>query len=235
MASSQIRFQLKEVVVNGCINLKPNQRIPDSVDGYKPTLVGNTLLLKSTKKSDSSESVSRMFSANLEPVDATKIGLSSLASVRVKSKEGNRFLVIKRSMNLSTFPGKLSSPGGYVDPGDNDLTTTALRELKEETGEKWLDNVDIVSTHSCAILDSVPKPNIHNISIIIHIDAMIKDGFSFDDLKSSLVIQENEVEFADFWTLDRIQSNLKDFTPGYAKFFGVLEETSVGNLMWSDK
>lgn len=43
-------------------------------------------------------------------------------------------LLTKRASHLTHHPGQISFPGGKVEPYDNDITATALRETQEEIG-----------------------------------------------------------------------------------------------------
>jgi 8-oxo-dGTP pyrophosphatase MutT (NUDIX family) len=43
-------------------------------------------------------------------------------------------LLTERAKELRRHPGEVSFPGGLIEPGDEDLTATALREAEEEVG-----------------------------------------------------------------------------------------------------
>jgi 8-oxo-dGTP pyrophosphatase MutT (NUDIX family) len=51
------------------------------------------------------------------------------------SKHGEHHLLLnKRTNNVDVNKGEICFPGGGIDPGDNDLVATALRETYEEMG-----------------------------------------------------------------------------------------------------
>src|SRR6056297_1029125 len=52
----------------------------------------------------------------------------------VDRDDGHAILFTKRSEHLGEHPGQMSFPGGGVEPEDNDLRETALREANEEIG-----------------------------------------------------------------------------------------------------
>jgi 8-oxo-dGTP pyrophosphatase MutT (NUDIX family) len=49
-------------------------------------------------------------------------------------KDGLHILFTERSAKLRAHAGQISFPGGKVDPGDNTMRETALREANEEVG-----------------------------------------------------------------------------------------------------
>jgi 8-oxo-dGTP pyrophosphatase MutT (NUDIX family) len=47
---------------------------------------------------------------------------------------GIELLFTMRTQSVETHKGQISFPGGMADPGDKDITATALREMEEEIG-----------------------------------------------------------------------------------------------------
>jgi len=64
----------------------------------------------------------------------------------IKNNQGNKFLIIKRSLNEIAFPGKWSFPGGKLERGEN-IMETLKREVKEEAG------LDIEENHKVFLKD----------------------------------------------------------------------------------
>lgn len=107
--------------------------------------------------------------------------------------------------------GKWSLPGGLVDWGDN-LTTTAIRELKEETGLELVHIRRLVGVYSNVDRD----PRMHSIAILVEAE-----------VQGELQVQDtSEITAVDYFTPETIpienlshdhQQQLQDYFQGLTK------------------
>ena len=89
-------------------------------------------------------------------------------------------LLTQRSADLKTHAGQISFPGGRVEPGDSDITATALRETEEEVG--------IVQGGISVIGYLQPMPTITGYAVT-PVVGLIDTGYE-------LSVDTSEVEFA---------------------------------------
>jgi 8-oxo-dGTP pyrophosphatase MutT (NUDIX family) len=78
-------------------------------------------------------------------------------------------LLTQRTVHLSNHSGQIAFPGGKQDPGDRDLTMTALREAQEEIGLAP-DFVDVLGT--------LPIYRTGSAFIVTPVVALLRSGFS---------------------------------------------------------
>lgn len=80
---------------------------------------------------------SRQATARLAAVSAQRGSQATPAAVLIplsQHKTGLHVLLTQRTAHLHDHPGQISFPGGRVDPEDESLIATALREAHEEIG-----------------------------------------------------------------------------------------------------
>lgn len=170
------------------------------------------------------------FPAHQEPSPSTpNFGLSILALVIIHSPPNPPVIpVIKRSSTLSTFPGALAIPGGYLTPKDSSLRGAAFRKLTDEIGDSWFGR--LLSGQVVALLDSIPTPSRHNMTLIHSIHATPKEGDTLEDVLARTVALSGEVESVLFLTLAQIRERIHEFTPGLQKFFSAVDISPEGHV-----
>lgn len=170
------------------------------------------------------------FPAHQQPSpSASKFGLSVLALAMILSPPNPPIIpVIKRSSTLSTFPGALAIPGGYFDPKDSSLENAAIREFIEEIGTSWF--YSLTSGDMIALLDSVPTPSRHNMTLIHSVHIALRDGDTPEDALARTVPHSQEVESVLFLTPAQIRERIHEFTPGLQKFFSAVDISPRGHI-----
>lgn len=125
-----------------------------------------------------------------------------------------------RPDDMPTHPGQISFPGGRHDPGDNDLTATALREINEELGVAVQD-IEVIGK-----IDDVPTPVGFVITPVV--------GW----LRNPAVVTVDEREVAEYFEVDiKELSNPDNFKHrGQRQIAGVSypvpEFHVAGKLIW---
>jgi ADP-ribose pyrophosphatase YjhB (NUDIX family) len=171
----------------------------------------------------------RLFPAHQEPTEATMFGFSVLAFAAIfrSNNEEPLFVVIKRGAHLRTFPGKLAFPGGYMDSFGGQPYATAIRELREETGD-WAPYWTYKDT--VALLDSVPTPKHHNITAIVLLHTSM--DLSKEDIILKMIPQKSEIADVYLMTFSEMQERVDEFTPGIQKMLNIIQIDSKGNISW---
>ncbi len=98
----------------------------------------------------------------------------------VDRPEGQTVLLTKRTEHLPKHAGQVAFPGGRVEPQDEDIVDTALRETEEEIG------LGRSFIEVCGFLDRYHTGTGFDVVPVV---GLVKPGFS-------LVLQETEVESA---------------------------------------
>lgn len=90
--------------------------------------------------------------------------------VAVVMRDEPMVLLTQRTAHLSSHSGQIAFPGGKQDDTDPDLTTTALREAREEIG---LDSAYV------DVLGTLPVYRTGSAYIVTPVVALVRDGFTF--------------------------------------------------------
>ena len=76
-----------------------------------------------------------------------KLELDMRVSVSAIIVVGGKVLLLKRSPELTNFPGEWSFPGGKVEEEDESSFAAILREIEEETGLDIYDEYELFTSH----------------------------------------------------------------------------------------
>ncbi len=206
---------------------KPNKRLPSTEGDVNITFSGGILHI------EEGVGCARVFPAHQDPLaSVASFGLSVLAfPLLLRENDDPLILVIKRSKMLSTFPGMLAFPGGFMDPHDGLIYSTAVRELKEETGDAWFSY--LVVKDVVGIIDSIPLPNRHNMTVLQVVHVHLKDGDTVDDALAKTIAQTGEIESIHFFTLSQLREHNEECTPGLQKMLACMNITKDGRIEWN--
>lgn len=209
MASS-VRFMVASV--NFCGRTQtPSEAIPNEFEGkrYSISLRENVLDIE-----EGGDAI--FFAASAVPTDAVAIGMTAVAMPQIIFPDGSAsYVVIRRSEKLSTFPGMLSFPGGFMDKWGDQFYGTAMRELEEETGS-WCTHMCWSDIRNTAIIDSVPRPDRHNITVVVNMKTTTSS--TPEELQSVFIPQPGEVSSVHLMNMEEMKARAAEFTPGIAKF-----------------
>src|SRR5579872_4077450 len=130
------RYFLKKVIIKGN-EILPNQNPYQYIDQTLDRVIVRFDKEQKTITIEPSPNGIKFFrNESLRPSDTNaNIGFACLVCIHNNKSEFAKFKFgpyIKRSNNLSTFPGKKSFVGGMFEENDDFLKSTAIRELREE-------------------------------------------------------------------------------------------------------
>ena len=104
-----------------------------------------------------------------EPRFTDRAPMAASVLVPIVCRDELMVLLTRRTAHLSNHSGQIAFPGGKQDPGDRDLTMTALREAQEEIGLAP-DFVDVLGT--------LPIYKTGSAFIVTPVVALLRSGFS---------------------------------------------------------
>lgn len=106
----------------------------------------------------------------VEPRFTDRTPAAASVLLGIVEREQPMVLLTQRTANLSNHSGQIALPGGRQDPGDRDLTVTALREAHEEIG---------LAPEFVDVLGTLPIYRTGSAFIVTPVVALLRSGYSF--------------------------------------------------------
>lgn len=139
------------------------------IDGHLPAVAPSELTLRALRSRFQRQTAWEP-ELLIEPPFTNRLPAPASVLVAIVEREEPMVLLTQRTVNLSTHSGQIAFPGGRQDPGDRDLTVTALREAHEEVG-LLPDFVDILGT--------LPLYQTGSAFHVTPVVGLLRDGFAF--------------------------------------------------------
>ncbi len=111
--------------------------------------------------------------------------------------EETKILLMRRTNTGGTHSGQISFPGGQMDATDGSLTYTALRELQEEMGIKWM-TLNGNSTNTTTVVGSltplyIPPSNFYVQPILCISNGKPVIHASVAEVEEVLILSTNDI------------------------------------------